>query len=167
VLIFEDETGFTKHPRVSRVWARKGEPFRVPTRSEHRQRLNVFGWVDPQGGHHGMVRVAQGNTAGFIELLRKLRPRWPGKIIHLWVDGAPWHKGPLLRDYLDAHREIRLQYLPPYQPRLNPQERIWKQIRYERTNNHWFSDLNGTWTAIRETSRRWSLAKIKRLCNIT
>ncbi len=48
----------------------------------------------------------------------------------------------------------------------SPQERIWRQIRYEWASNHWFPDLDQTWIAIRDTSRRWSLEKIRRLCNI-
>jgi transposase len=67
---------------------------------------------------------------------------------------------------LATHPEIRLEYLPAYQPGLNPQERIWRRIRYERTNNHWFSDLEETSQAVSETTRRWSAEKIRRLCNI-
>ena len=113
-----------------------------------------------------MMRAAQGNTQGFLQMLRNLRQRWRGKIIHLWVDGAPWHKGDLLQNYLATHPDLHLEYMPPYQPRLNPQERIWHQVRHERTNNHWFPSLDDTWKAVRETSRRWSVEKVKRLCNI-
>jgi hypothetical protein len=40
-------------------------------------------------------------------------------------------------------------------------------LRYERTNNHWFTDLDHTWRAIRQTARRWSPERIRRLCNIS
>ena len=113
-----------------------------------------------------MMRAAQGNTQGFLQLLRRLRQSWQGTIIHLWVDGAPWHKGPLVDSYLAKHPDLHLDYMPPYQPRLNPQERIWHQVRHERTNNHWFPTLDETWKAIRDASRRWSVQKVKRLCNI-
>jgi transposase len=114
-----------------------------------------------------MIRVPRGNTQGFLRLLQSLRTRLRGKIIHLFVDGAGWHKGPLVRRFLARHTDLRLDYLPSYQPGLNPQERIWRQIRYERTTNHWFLNLDETWEVIRETSRRWSPMKIKRLCHIT
>ena len=164
--MFEDETGFSKHPRLSRLWARRGERARVPTLSEHRQRLNVFGWVAPWLGRHGMMRAPKGNTPAFLGLLNRLRRSLRNKVIHLYVDRAPWHRGPRVKEYLAAHANLHLNYLPPYQPGLNPQERIWRQVRYERTTNRWFADLNDTWIAIRETSRRWSPQKIKRLCHI-
>jgi transposase len=164
--VFEDETGFSKHPRLRRLWARRGQRVRVPTRSEHRQRLNVFGWVAPRLGRHGLMRLPKGNTRAFLAVLRRLRQNLRGKAIHLYVDRAPWHKGPLVEQFLAVHPDLRLDYLPSYQPGLNPQERIWRQIRYERTTNHWFADLDQTWNAIRDTSRRWSLQKVKRLCHI-
>ena len=49
-----------------------------------------------------------------------------------------------MRAFLAAHPDFHLDYLPPYHPGLNPQERIWRQIRYERTTNHWFHDLDET-----------------------
>lgn len=166
-MVFEDETGFSQHPRLSRVWARRGQPFRVPTTSNHQRRLNVFGWVAPLQGRHGLLRAPRGNTQGFLALLDGLRRRWPGKVLHLFVDGARWHRGALVQKYLETHRQVHLEYLPPYQPGLNPQERLWRQLRYERTNNHWFADLDQAWQAIRETTRRWSTEKIRHLCNIS
>jgi len=74
----------------------------------------------------------------------------------LFVDGAPCHKGPPLQQDLAWHPEVHRECLPPYQPGLNPQERLWRQIRYECTSDHWFADLDATWKTILETSRRWS-----------
>jgi hypothetical protein len=164
-VIFEDETGFTEHPRVSRGWARRAEPFRVPTASNHRRRLNVFGGVAPREGQHGLMRAPRGNTPGFLALLSRRRRR--GKVLYLFVDRARGHRGPQVKNYLAAHRQIHLEYLPPCQSGLNAQERIGRQLRYERTNNHWFADLDQAWRAIRETTRRWSTQKIPHLCNIS
>ena len=89
VLVFEDKTGFSKHPRLSRLWTPCGQRARIPTRNEHRQRLNVFGWVAPLLGRHGMMHLAKRNTRAFLALLRRLRHSLRGKTIHLYVDRAP------------------------------------------------------------------------------
>jgi transposase len=68
---------------------------------------------------------------------------------------------------VEAHRRLHLEYLPPYQPGLNVQERIWRQVRYEATTNIWFQTLDETWIRIQRTTRSWSPNKIKRLCKIT
>jgi hypothetical protein len=42
----------------------------VYTRSQHQKRLNLFGWVAPAEGLHGMMKWARGNTDGFLRFLR-------------------------------------------------------------------------------------------------
>ena len=87
--------------------------------------------------------------------------------ISLYVDGASWHKGEAVRAFLRTHRRLQLYYLPPYQPALNMQERIWRRIRYEATTNRWFETLDDIWNSVQRTTRAWSPSKIQRLCNIT
>lgn len=50
VLVFGDETGFSLHPRLGRLWMKRGTRIRVATKSQHRQRLTLFGWVEPLKG---------------------------------------------------------------------------------------------------------------------
>ena len=68
--------------------------------------------------------------------------------------------------YLRTHPRLRLDYLPRYQPGLNPQEQVWRRIRYEATTNRWFVDLDAIWTTVQRTRRSWSPQKLKRLCHI-
>ncbi len=46
-IVFEDETGFTLHLRLGVGWAKVGKRLRVLTTRQHRERLNLFGWVAP------------------------------------------------------------------------------------------------------------------------
>jgi transposase len=83
------------------------------------------------------------------------------------VDRARWHKGEDIDIFLENHRRLSIEYLPPYQPGLNVQERIWRRVRYESTTNYWFSTLEETWITASKTVHSWTPAKIKRLCNVT
>ena len=114
-----------------------------------------------------MIPTAQGNREGFLEVLRHLYRRLQRYTIWLYVDGAGWHKGDPVKQFLGTHRRLHLQYLPAYQPGLNPQERIWRQVRYEATTNRWFESLDETWETVQKTLHSWSHRKIRRLCNIT
>ena len=100
-------------------------------------------------------------------VLRHLYRRLRGYRMWLYVDGASWHRGDVIRQFLDTHRRLHLEYLPPYQPALNPQERIWRRVRYEATTNRWFEHLEATWDTIQQTTQAWSPHKIRRLCHIT
>ncbi|MGA2587073.1 MAG: IS630 family transposase [Candidatus Aminicenantales bacterium] len=166
-MVFQDETGFTLHPRLGRGWAKRGHSFRIPTTSQHRQRLNLSGWVAPLLGRYGIIRTERGDREGFMKALRHLYRRLRGYAIWLYVDRARWHKGEPVDRFLQKHPRFHLAYLPPYQPGLNPQEQIWKQTRYEATTNRWFQNLDLIWSAILKARRSWSLKKIRWLCNIS
>ena len=164
--MFEDETGFTLHPRLGIGWAKRGKRLRIPTTSQHRTRLNVFGWVAPLLGRKGLMRHVQGNREGFLLCLRQLCLRLRGYKIWLYLDKARWHQGTEVDLFVQSHQRLQLEYLPCYQPGLNLQERIWRQIRYEVTTNRWFATLEETWVTVQKTTHSWTQAKIKRLCNV-
>jgi transposase len=53
------------------------------------------------------------------------------------LDNARWHHARALRPWLSKHRRVlRLDFLPPYSPDLNPVERVWKLTRRLCTHNH-------------------------------
>jgi transposase len=166
-VVFQDETGFTLHPRLGFGWAKRGQRLRIATTSQHRERLNISGWVAPLLGRQGKVRTEQGNTEGFLKVLHHLHRHLKGLTIWLYVDRARWHKGDLVREFLRQHPRVHLHYLPSYQPGLNPQERIWRRVRYEATTNRWFETLDDIWATVDKTTRSWTREKIRRLCNIT
>lgn len=165
-MAFLDETGFTLHPRLGRGWAKRGQRLRIPTTSQHRERLSLSGWVAPPLGRYGMVRTPRGNRDGFLLGLRHLYRRLRGYTLWLYVDRAVWHRGEEVEVFLNTHPRLRVDYLPRYQPGLNPQERIWRRIRYEATTNRWFDDLDAIWDTVRKTTHSWSPQKIRRLCHI-
>jgi len=152
---------------LGRGWAPIGKRLKVPTTSQHQKRLNVSGWVAPVLGRVGVIQTERGNRDGFLKVVQHLYGRLRGYTIWLYVDRARWHQGDAIREFLKKHRRLRIVYIPPYQPALNVQERIWRQIRYESTTNRWFDDLEAIWATVQKTIDSWSKQKLRRLCNFT
>ncbi|GFP25196.1 hypothetical protein HKBW3S25_00654 [Candidatus Hakubella thermalkaliphila] len=148
------------------MWAKKGTQPYVPTRSQHQKRLNVFGWVDPVNGFHGMMKAEKGDTTGFLKMLMRIIIRFKGKIIDLWVDNARWHKGERVRKFLLKNRNLHIHYLPPYHPELNYQESLWRTMRYEETTNVYFETLFDLEVSVFKRSQRWKPQKIISLCKL-
>lgn len=169
MLIFEDEAGFSLHPKLGRLWCKRGTAHQpvVFTRSQHQQRLNVFGWVDPVYGRHGMIRWKRGNTDGFLMVLAHIVRSWKRYTIELWVDRARWHRGTRVISFCEEHRELQLNYIPAYHPELNLQETLWKTMRYEETTNAYFQSMDELTEGVFKRSQRWKPAKIKSLCHFT
>jgi hypothetical protein len=91
VLLFEDETGLSLDPKLGRVWGKRGTRSYIYTKRHHHKRLNLFGWVDPLHGWHGIMKAVRGNTDGFLKMLTRIISRFKGVIVDLWVDNASWH----------------------------------------------------------------------------
>jgi len=167
MMLFADEAGFSLHPKLGRVWFPRGKKApTVWTKSEHKKRVNVLGWVDPIKGRHGMMKIEQGNRAGFVRFLRLIARRFRDKLMDIWVDGPPWHKGEEIRVFLSVHKHINLHYLPAYHPRLNCQETLWRTVRYEETTNVYFESMDALSRAIFQRSQRWKPRKILSLCQL-
>jgi len=167
ILLFADETGFSLHPRLGRMWVQKGTEPVVYTHSQHQKRLNLFGWVAPIQGWHGLLQRPKGNTEGFIAMLQCVMRRFSDWTIELYVDRAPWHKGERIYKFLTNHKKLKLDYLPAYHPELNTQEHVWKRIRYEVTTDVYFETIEMMKSEIFAKSRSWKPKKIQSLCQIT
>lgn len=138
----------------------------MPTTSQHRERLNISGWVAPLLGKKGVIRTAKGNREGFLQVLQHMLIGLCGYTILLYVDGAKWHKGEEVRLFLQEHSQIHIEYLPPYQPALNEQENIWRQGKYEATHNVWFDSLEMIYIRFKRKIDHWPKERIKQLCII-
>ena len=79
----------------------------------------------------------------------------------------PWHRNEEVKLFLQSHAEIHLEYLPPCQPALNPQEGIWRQSRYEVSKKVWFDNLDTPYTIFDIENMHWSKKKVQQLCIIT
>jgi transposase len=60
----------------------------------------------------------------------------PGKLLIIW-DGSPIHSGRAVKDFLSsgASRRLKLERLPAYAPDLNPDEGVWKHLKYVELKN--------------------------------
>ena len=83
------------------------------------------------------------NTKPFLSFLDQLISRYKNKKIHLILDNAKYHKGPKVTKWLNGKEDrIELHYLPPYSPKFNTVEYIWKETRRKTTHNRFFKTLS-------------------------
>jgi transposase len=139
----------------------------VWTRSQHHKRVNVFGWVNPVAGKHGMIRQPKGNTDGFLSMLKAILRRYRRNLIDLWVDQARWHKGSKVDRFLFKNIRLMIHYIPKYHPQLNPHEILWRTMRYEETTNTYYESFEELTAAIFTRSQSWKPKKVLSLCHLT
>jgi transposase len=67
----------------------------------------------------------------------KIRSQYGSKTVHLILDRSGYHKASLVANKA-AELNIKLNFLPPYSPNLNPIERLWKVMNKMVRNNRFF-----------------------------
>jgi len=77
------------------------------------------------------------NTACTNVFLRELSKEFQDDVILLCCDGAAWHKS----NALMVPDNIKLFFIPPYTPEMNPIEQIWKELKKRGFKNEVFSTL--------------------------
>jgi len=70
--------------------------------------------------------------------LDEVSARYPEDRIVMIMDGAGWHKSTTLK----APSNMRMVFLPPYAPELNPVEHLWDELREKAFGNVVFSSLD-------------------------
>jgi len=84
------------------------------------------------------------NSVTFIQFLYGL-VKWldPNKKYVLILDNAGWHKTDCVRKVLDEYGDwIKVEYIPPYSPELNPIETCWKVTKNAVTKSQHFKSIN-------------------------
>jgi len=140
-LVTFDEAGFRLVPVYKRVWFMKGEkPHGVFFWSN--KKTNIFGALI--GGKKLYYRWHESlNTLTFLGFLKGLLQHLPkGKYVFI-LDNARYHKSSTILKYLQGLNEdgIKVEFLPPYSPELNPTETCWKAIRHNVTNSTYFQSI--------------------------
>jgi len=82
------------------------------------------------------VQKAAFKGPDIVRFLRHLLRHIPGKVLIIW-DGLPAHHGQAVKDFLKqgAAQRIHLERLPGYAPDLNPDEGIWRYLKYVEMKN--------------------------------
>lgn len=105
------------------------------------KKLNVFGAYIEGKKLFYEFHIAQNSLtylaflSNFIETLDKNK-----KYLFI-LDNAGWHKTSVIRNYVAKFSNIKMEYLPPYSPELNPIETSWKITRAQITNSNCFKTL--------------------------
>ena len=135
--MFQDEAGFGRINKPKYCWCKKGIRPSVPCHHIREYRY-VYGAVEPISSESCFLIMPYCNTNCMNVFLDHLSMSYPNDVIILVCDGAAWHKAKALI----VPENIRLVFIPPYTPEMNPIEQIWKEIRKRGFRNEIFQTLN-------------------------
>ena len=132
-----------------------------------RDHLNIQGAVDLESGQTQMLLVDRVDSESTIALLGAIERQFPARRrIHVFVDNARCHRARLVQEWLrQPGRRVRLRFIPPYCPHLNPIERLWGVMHKAITHNRCSANLRAFQAEVLTFLRRTVPQKWETLCD--
>jgi transposase len=128
MIFFGDEAGVRSDHHAGTTWAVEGKT-PVVSSTGARFGLNMISAVSAQGEFRFMIVRGRVGAAQFINFLKRLLHGVERKVF-LIVDGHPAHKAKMVTRFIETVKErFCLFFLPPYSPELNPDERVWNDLK--------------------------------------
>ncbi len=127
-LYFSDEAGVRSDFHAGTTWAPKGQTPVVPATGQ-RFGMNLISAISPRGDFRFMTVDGRMNAGRFIEFLKRLIHNAP-RPVFLIVDRHPSHRARKVLEFVrSTEGRLRLFFLPPYAPDLNPDEHVWNHLK--------------------------------------
>ena len=103
-----------------------------------KERKTLFGAVNLKNGKLTGQIADTGNSRTFKTFLGALRRHYRKGTIILILDNVRFHHARIIGTYLKRYPRMKFLFLPPYHPKLNPQEMVWQILRRNVTHNTYY-----------------------------
>jgi len=136
-VMFQDEARFGRIDDPRRCWA---EPEIRPKTPKQiiREYTYLYGAFCPRDGSMDSLILPFMDSFCMNRFLREVADRHPRELVLMVTDGAPCHKS----QELTVPDNMRLLFLPPYCPQLNPAENMWDEMREKFFGNVSFVSMD-------------------------
>jgi transposase len=122
-------------------WILKGVRKEIAT-TGRQKRLNIIGGICLNGHRFSYREVDKVDAVNICDFLWHLRQANPGKYyVHVIWDNARPHRNDEVHRFA-KELGIKLHYLPPYSPNLNPVERVWKLMHESVRYNQYYEKFS-------------------------
>lgn len=131
-IFFEDEAGLRTDHHAGTTWSPVGQT-PVVVKTGARKSISMVSAISPRGELRFRVQEGGMNADRFIDFLKALLSTVAGKVF-LIVDGHPVHKSKKVREFAgnETGGRLKIFFLPPYSPDLNPDEWVWNNVKNDR-----------------------------------
>ena len=139
-ICFMDGVHPTHNVQPAYGWIQKGIRKEVPTNSG-RSRINLSGVLDVISHKVLIQEDKMLNAEATIGFFREIEAAYPRKKkVHIFCDNAGYYRNKAVTEYLQTSK-IKLHFLPPYSPNLNPIERLWKWMKERVIYNTYYREF--------------------------
>lgn len=120
----------------------------------------VYSAVCPSTGEDVSLFLPWVNTEMMNTFLETMKATLAERDCILVLDQAGWHNS---KD-LQVPENIKLVFLPPYSPELNPVERLWQWLKRHSLRNRYYQNLEKVMDAVQICMQKATAHFLKSLC---
>jgi transposase len=129
-IFFADEASVRTDYHAGTTWAPVGQTPIVKGSGKKRS-VAMVSAVSARGELHFAVQEEGIDRYDFLEFVKKLISD-AGRPVFLIMDNSTVHHAKVLKEYAkESNGMLRLYFLPPYSPDLNPDEWVWKNVKHD------------------------------------
>lgn len=143
VILCEDEMVLSSQTTTQKIWLPQGEYPKIEI-SNKKENRSIYGFLNLKTGEEHAFKTEWQNMFITVKVLGKIRKLYPDKKLLLLWDGAGWHRGSRVQEFIRADQKIEVVHFPKYSPEENPQEHVWKAGRSQVTHNQFISQIDKT-----------------------
>lgn len=126
-ILFGDESGVRSDFHAGTTWAKVGQT-PIVHHTGRRFSMNMISAVGARGQLRFMITSQRLSARLFLEFLKRLTHHI-SRPLYLIIDGHPAHKAKVVQVFLKKTDKLKLFFLPPYSPELNPDEHVWNDVK--------------------------------------
>ncbi len=139
ILYFEDESGVSLSPVIGKTWAPKGKTPIVRVTGK-RGGVMAMSAISPSGRMCFKLQKGKINSDVMIRFLLQIGSSHKARKIGVIMDQAPCHISRKVKEFSENSKQIKVFYIPPYSPDLNPDEKVWRHLKHVSLKNHQAQD---------------------------
>lgn len=157
--MFFDEGRFGLQSTVSRMWGEKGKELKIKVKQGFKN-FYMYSAISPTTGENFSLILPFVCTDMMNIYLEKLSEEYCNRNLILIMDQAGWHKS----KELAIPTNIKIMFLPPYSPELNPVERFWRYLKKEVLHNTVYETLDNLAKRLTDFYMSIENSDLKKLC---
>lgn len=140
-ILCEDEMVLSTQTTCQKIWLKKNEYPKIEVSNDKKAR-SVYGFLNIKTGVEHAFKKDWQNMFITVDVLKKLRRKYPHEKLLIFWDGAGWHRGSAAQKFIREDKHIETIYFPRYSPEENPQEHVWKSGRENVTHNRFIENID-------------------------
>lgn len=143
VILCEDEMVLSSQTTLQKIWLPKRSYPKIEI-NQKKENRSFYGFLNMETGRQHVYKRERQNMYITAEILKRIRKLYKDKKILILWDGAGWHRGSKVQEFIEEDTNIETIYFPPYSPEENPQEHVWKEGRSKITHNKFIKNIDKT-----------------------